>query len=210
MAVTSNRAVYAKLLEMKGGINYADDELKVALMKDSFSWDAKKHKVWDASAWEADTVYAEDDLVRGDGYVHKCTSGGTSASSEPTWKTTFGETVTDNECTWECWSYRTAEDEITEENGYTGPVTLTNDNTGPLEEDEDNRQGKYTADDVSITADGGTFGPTQSAIIFDNTHSETPILGQVKFDTAYTPEDGVSVRVEDIVITNKAIQGVTG
>ncbi|WP_027714762.1 pilus assembly protein [Desulfuromonas sp. TF] len=56
-------------------------------------------------AWQAETVYAVGDLIRrvesGTHYIYECTVGGTSGSTEPTWPTTSGATVTDNEVTWQ-------------------------------------------------------------------------------------------------------------
>lgn len=58
--------------------------------------------------WVKDTVYAEGDYVRPTslstftGYVYKCTTAGTSNSTEPTWPTTVDGTVVDNTATWTC------------------------------------------------------------------------------------------------------------
>jgi len=208
MAVTSSKAVHICTLEMQGGIDYSADVNKLALLADTFVWDAAKHKVWDCAVWQVSTVYAVGDIVKptaANGYAYRCTVAGTSAASEPTWPTTFGNTVTDNGCQWECWSYNTIEEQITLENGYTGPVTLAN---GAVAEDETNQQAEYTADDVSITASGGTFGPTDTAVIFNDTHAEKPIAGIIAFGVIYTPDDGVSVDITGIKITDKAVQGV--
>ncbi|MCD6418865.1 hypothetical protein J7M00_08805, partial [bacterium] len=61
------------------------------------------------SAWSASTAYSEGDYIRptsANGYSYECTVAGTSGSSEPTWPTTLGETVTDGTVTWECVSMR--------------------------------------------------------------------------------------------------------
>ncbi len=58
--------------------------------------------------WEADTVYSLGDLVEPitpTGYKFKVTSvsgGSESDSSEPTWPTSIGSTVVDNELVWTC------------------------------------------------------------------------------------------------------------
>jgi len=57
------------------------------------------------AAWEASTSYSVGDIVRAStlqatGLVFRCTTAGTSASSEPTWATTIGTTVTDNTAVW--------------------------------------------------------------------------------------------------------------
>ena len=56
--------------------------------------------------WVAGTAYEEDDYVRPTGLstftglIYKCTTAGTSNSSEPTWPTDAGDTVVDNTATW--------------------------------------------------------------------------------------------------------------
>jgi len=61
------------------------------------------------SAWAASTDYSVGDYVRptsANGYNYECISAGTSGSSEPTWPTTIGDTVTDGGVTWRCVSMR--------------------------------------------------------------------------------------------------------
>jgi chitodextrinase len=54
--------------------------------------------------WEADTVYTEGTIVQpvgGNGLIYKCTTAGTSDSSEPSWPTSgIGSTVVDNTAIW--------------------------------------------------------------------------------------------------------------
>jgi len=57
------------------------------------------------TAWAADTAFSLGDIRRASatqnsGLVFKCTTAGTSASSEPTWPTDIGSTVTDNTAVW--------------------------------------------------------------------------------------------------------------
>ena len=57
------------------------------------------------AAWAASTAFAVGDIRRASvtqnsGLVFKCTTAGTSASSEPTWPTDIGSTVTDNTAVW--------------------------------------------------------------------------------------------------------------
>ncbi|MCK5307032.1 MAG: hypothetical protein KAJ73_00335 [Zetaproteobacteria bacterium] len=58
--------------------------------------------------WEASAAFIVDDLVRTttkNGYrydVQSIVGGGVSDSVEPTWPTVVGNTVVDNEITWEC------------------------------------------------------------------------------------------------------------
>ncbi len=58
---------------------------------------------WDA--WAASTAYTTDTWVKpitSNGMVYECTIAGTSGGSEPTWPTTEGDTVVDNQVTWTC------------------------------------------------------------------------------------------------------------
>ena len=57
------------------------------------------------SAWAASNSYSVGDIVRAStlqasGLVFRCTTAGTSDSSEPAWATTLGNTVTDNTVVW--------------------------------------------------------------------------------------------------------------
>ena len=62
-----------------------------------------------ASNWAASTSYNVGDYVNPtswNGYSYKCTVAGTTGSTEPTWPTTIGDTVTDGTVTWECVAIR--------------------------------------------------------------------------------------------------------
>ena len=57
------------------------------------------------SSWAASTAYSIGDIRRAvtaqvTGLFFKCTTAGTSGSSEPNWGTDIGSTVTDNSCVW--------------------------------------------------------------------------------------------------------------
>ena len=60
------------------------------------------------AVWQASTAYVADALARTtakNGYKYKVqsiTGGGVSGASEPTWPTTIGNTVVDNQVTWVC------------------------------------------------------------------------------------------------------------
>lgn len=57
-----------------------------------------------AAAWEATTAYSAGDLalkVATNGHYYRCTTGGTSGSSEPAWPTTAQATVADGTVVWE-------------------------------------------------------------------------------------------------------------
>jgi hypothetical protein len=77
----------------------------------SSSYDLNTDGTWDfgqdIGTWAADTAYSEGDFVRPstpNNYVYKCTSAGTSDSSEPTWGTTVSGTTSDNTATWTCYN----------------------------------------------------------------------------------------------------------
>ncbi|WP_291809762.1 phage minor tail protein L [Limnobacter sp.] len=57
------------------------------------------------AAWAASTEFAVGDIRRAttdqaSGLFFRCTTAGTSASSEPSWPTDLGSTITDNTCVW--------------------------------------------------------------------------------------------------------------
>lgn len=57
------------------------------------------------AAWAASAAKSVNDIVRPathNGYRYKCTVGGTTGGSQPTWPTTIGQTVVDGTVTWRC------------------------------------------------------------------------------------------------------------
>ena len=57
------------------------------------------------AAWAASTAFSVGDIRRAttdqaSGLFFRCTAAGTSASSEPSWPTDIGSTITDNTCVW--------------------------------------------------------------------------------------------------------------
>ena len=57
------------------------------------------------AAWAASTSFSVGDIRRAttdqaSGLFFRCTTAGTSASSEPSWPTDIGSTITDNTCVW--------------------------------------------------------------------------------------------------------------
>ena len=61
-----------------------------------------------ATAWAASTAYVLTDVRRpttSNGFVYVVTTAGTSGSTEPSWPTTAGSTVTDGTVVWTCQEY---------------------------------------------------------------------------------------------------------
>ncbi|ROL55630.1 hypothetical protein D9V84_11270, partial [Bacteroidetes/Chlorobi group bacterium Naka2016] len=55
--------------------------------------------------WAASTAYSVGNIVKpttATGYWYKCTTAGTSGTTEPTWPTQRGQTVSDNTVVWTC------------------------------------------------------------------------------------------------------------
>ena len=57
------------------------------------------------AAWAASTAFSVGDIRRAttdqaSGLFFRCTTAGTSDSSEPSWPTDIGSTITDNTCVW--------------------------------------------------------------------------------------------------------------
>ena len=95
---------FMQRLERWGGKVYMEDEGD-GTNKARVRW-YKYHTLSGAAAWVANTAYALGDIVVPttlNGYWYECTTAGTShATTEPTWPTTVGGTVTDGTVTWTC------------------------------------------------------------------------------------------------------------
>lgn len=81
------------------------DTLAATLHTASYTLNQDTHKYYSAAAWAASTAYTVGQRVRPttrNGHVYECTTGGTSAATQPTWPTTEGTTVTDGTVVWTC------------------------------------------------------------------------------------------------------------
>ena len=79
--------------------------------------------------------------------------------------------------------------EITNENGYAAPVDIENAFavvTGV---------GTMTAVDKVVTASGGTIGPFQFIVIYDDTHASDALMGWIELASAVTLQIGQSLNV---------------
>lgn len=79
--------------------------------------------------------------------------------------------------------------EITNQNGYTAPVDIQNTYS------ETGGTGTMVAVDVTITASGGTVGPFQYAVIYDDTHASDILMGWYDYGSPITLQDGESFTV---------------
>ena len=82
--------------------------------------------------------------------------------------------------------------EITNENGYTAPVDIQNNGS------ETGGTLTVTAVDVVITASGGTVGPFQWAVIYNDTPTSPadPLIGYYDYGSAITLQAGESLTVD--------------
>jgi len=64
------------------------------------------YQACDPEEWQAETQYQEGEVVRPtsrNGFVYVCIQAGTSGTSEPSWPTAAGQTVSDGTVVWECY-----------------------------------------------------------------------------------------------------------
>lgn len=82
--------------------------------------------------------------------------------------------------------------EITNQNGYTAPGDIQNDYT------ETGGTGTLTGVDVEITASGGTVGPFQYAVIYNDTPTDPadPLVCWWDYGSAVTLQDGEKFTVD--------------
>ena len=80
--------------------------------------------------------------------------------------------------------------EITNENGYTAPVDIQNAMS------ESGGTATVTAVDVTITASGGTVGPFQYAVIYNDDHPADGLVCWWDYGSAITLQDGEDFTVD--------------
>jgi len=178
----------------KGNIDLVNGTIKAALCADfSPSY----------SAWAASTSYSEGDIrvpTSRNGRRYRATNGGTSDSSEPSWPTTSGETVVDNDITWEEYGGEHADNgvfndvsgnEVASGDGYTtgGAVLSTKsfsqDATDPVDSNWDADNTTWSALTKTMRTawlyvDGDTPGTNDyniSYILLDDTPADVSVNG---------------------------------
>lgn len=80
--------------------------------------------------------------------------------------------------------------------GYTvGTLTFTS-----LTEDDTNDRAEALFADFTWTASGGSIGPANGAVIYDDTTADDTIVGFIDFGTAQTATDGGSFKISNIKV----------
>lgn len=80
--------------------------------------------------------------------------------------------------------------EITNENGYAAPEDITNTYS------ESGGTGTLAAEDVVITASGGTVGPFRYAVIYNDTHASDALVCWHDYGSEITLQDGETFTVD--------------
>jgi len=171
------------------------------------------------SAWGSGTSYSEGDIViptTRNGHRYRATNDGTSASSEPTWPTTFEETVVDNDITWEEYGGEHSDNEffndvsgneLAEGDGYTAggatlnSVTLAKAATDPAATQWDAADTTWTSltktmRTAFLYVDGSTPGTDDyliSYILLDDTPQDVTVNG-VDFTLKWNSSGILSIR----------------
>ncbi len=207
MALTGTTSTRYQFKKQLGDINLIVNDLKAALMTGDFVFDRNKHKVWTADMWSGETSYSIGKKLiptSPNGFVYDVISGETSAAIEPSWPTTFGEKVVDNNgMEYECWSYETLRGgdtfsgEISASGEYTRQLlSLTDSDAGQNVNEVDNAAYVHY-DNIKFTASGEAFNPTGACVIFDDSVSEKTIIGCYSFNDTYTVNDGNYIELKD-------------
>ncbi len=71
---------------------------------------------------------------------------------------------------------------------------------GTTDRDDVNDYSEADFNDVLWTATGGSIGPANGAIIYDDSHASKVVLGYVDFGTAQTATDGGAFKIANIKI----------
>ena len=80
--------------------------------------------------------------------------------------------------------------EITNENGYTAPVDTQNGMS------ESGGTATVTGVDVVVTASGGTVGPFQYVVLYNDDHTTDGLIGWWDYGSAITLQDGETFTID--------------
>jgi hypothetical protein len=156
--------------------------------------------------WQASTSYSAGQYVipttfnsSGPRRLYRCTTAGTSGSSEPTWPTTDGGTVTDGSVTW-TEATPTIESGTNLPNevsggGYSRKAIAAGTGWGSIT-DETSGGGKYVANaaDVDFGTATADWGQIPLAILWDAASAGNPLY-YVVLDQAKTVQNGDPVKI---------------
>lgn len=170
------------LYVQQGDIQLTVDTINVALVADF----TPSYNIWQAS-----TSYSQGDIVipsTRNGRRYRATNAGTSGSSEPSWPTSAGGTVVDNDITWEEYGGEYADKSVWGDvsgneasgTGYTaGGKTIANGVLGQVSGDP--AVTMWDADNITWTGLNATF---MTGWIYKSggTSPADPILGYILFD----------------------------
>lgn len=90
--------------------------------------------------------------------------------------------------------------EISEENGYSQLDKTLTDDVSWTRDDSENKA-YISWEDATWTADGGTIGPADAAVILrydSSTEGESLIVGAIEFGESLSVDDGISLQIQDI------------
>lgn len=201
MAVVTTHSNHYKFELISGNIDFDTDVFKIILMSSAFTFDLDAHATLADTQfddWTLSTSYTSDDIVVPtvpNGHKYKCTTPGTSHTTEPTWPTDSGVTVNDNDIVW---TEDGEDNQLPTSNGYTqNDKILTN---VVIAEDNTNDRGRITWDNAQWDASGGDINPTGSALLYDDTNATDTIIGCIDFGTDYVISNGSSLQIQNIAI----------
>lgn len=187
-------------------IDYENDTFIIILIAGtSFTFDIDSHATLDDflvdelsfyTKAERSTAYTTETRIPDtpNGHYYTCTTGGTTAGTEPTWNTGAGSTTTDGTAVW-------TEQGADTLNGYTtgknGGQSLDN---VVVTEDDTNNQLLVEWDPEVFTANGADWNNVLGCAVIDTTTGDDTCIFYTDFDASYDIPDGSSFQVQTIKI----------
>jgi hypothetical protein len=187
--------------------NFLEQKILEHLFKDeAYSAPANTYvALYAVPTWQASTAYSAGQYVipttfngAGPRRLYRCTTAGTSGSSEPSWPTSDGGTVTDGSVTW-TEATPTIESGTNLPNevsggGYSRQAIAADTGWGAIT-DETSGGGKYVANsaDVDFGTATADWGQIPLAILWDAASAGNPLY-YVVLDQAKTVQNGDPVK----------------